>query len=1134
MPLNRSEPLAEQLSKRELEILTLLTENKTNQEIADQLHLALSSVKWFASEIYGKLGVENRRQAVRKAAELGLLEEASQPHEPAPFPSGIVTFLFTDVAGAGLLWEKLPAAMGAASAQHQAILRQAITANGGQVIQAAGDSFQAAFRLALDGLRAAHAAQQALQAASWGPTGPLKVRMGLHTGHAELDGRENPPYQAGPTLHRAGHIAAAGYGGQILLSQETADLVQYELPAGYSLLNLGHQRLGSAHRPERLYQLVAPGLTDHFPPLATGVRYPHNLPTPLTSFIGREKEISALEDLFLSQSARLVTLTGPGGTGKTRLALKAAETLLQLFPQGVWLVELAPVCESLLVTRAVAEVLGVPEETNLDLVQVLAGYLRQRRMLLILDNCEHVVAEAASLATRLLQACPQLHILATSRELLGVAGEVPFACPALSLPANTLKWTSPEGLSGLAETEAVSLFIERAQTVAPGLALTESNAPLVLEICQRLDGIPLAIELAAARTRLLSLEQIAARLDQAFRLLTGGSRSALPHHQTLKALIDWSYALLTEEERALLVRLSVFAGGWTLEAAEAVCTELLNADPAVAPAEGQRFVAPAEGQRFVAPAEGQRFVAPAEGQILELMGQLLDKSLIQIEQSPLAGAGRQGETRYRMLETVRQYAQEQMQASRQPLEALRERHLDYFLALAQRAQQKIRTQEIRRWLDTLERELDNLRLALEWSLARSLEKGLSLAAAMHWFWYMRDHYTEAMEWLERLLAADAVEQSDGLPRSPSRQAARGRALYTCNLLAVEAILGDTSQARERGLESQAIFQKLSAGSSNSPFQRDLAIATFSMADTLQDFLDCRKAFLALDDAFYVAECDLKLSDLYFDLSDFAQTAFYNEEDLALRKKIGDIDGEGFAWFVSSFLSGKRGEFALAVEQVRRSLATMEQIGNRAAREFPSSTLRLFLMAQSDYPGVLERVEIDRAMGEELNSPILQLDALSYEAFACWALHEHERAVLCAQRALHAAVDLPFPWKKLALYVLGRAALTQGDYPQAGQLFTQILPEATAISGFHDFRPIQALGVLAARQGQYRRAALLFGAQAIQAGWTLKLMCSAEREEYEQALAAARAGLGEEQFEAAWKEGGAMPAGELWPYARELP
>jgi predicted ATPase/class 3 adenylate cyclase len=1120
--MNRSEPLAEQLSKRELEILTLLAENKTNQEIADQLHLALSSVKWYAGEIYGKLGVENRRQAVKKASELGLLEEASRAPAQAPFPAGIVTFLFTDIAGAGLLWENMPAEMQAAAAQHQAILRQAIEANGGQVVQAVGDAFQAAFRLTADGLRAAQAAQQALQAASWGSTGALKVRMGLHTGPAELDSSRNPPYQAGPTLHRAGHIAAAGHGGQVLLSQEAADLVQYDLPAGYALLDLGQHRLGAVHRPERLFQLVAPGLPDHFPPLATGVRYPHNLPAPLTSFIGREKEIAALEDLFLSRSARLVTLTGPGGTGKTRLALKTAETLLQLFPQGVWLVELAPVCDSLLATRAVAEALGVPEDTHLDLVQVLSGYLRNRKMLLILDNCEHVVVEAGALATRLLQACPQLHILATSRELLGVAGEMPFACPALSLPENALKWSGPEGLAGLAETESVSLFIERAQTVAPGLALTESNAPLVMEICQRLDGIPLAIELAAARTRLLSLEQITARLDQAFRLLTGGSRSALPHHQTLKALIDWSYELLSEEERALLVRLSVFAGGWTLDAAEAVCVE----PPGPSPQPGPALQV------------GQRFVAPEEGQILELMGQLLDKSLIQIQQGPLEEASRQGETRYRMLETVRQYAQEQIQEGRQPvsgrIEALRERHLDYFLALALRAQHKLRTEEIRRWLDTLECELDNLRQALEWALAHSLEKGLSLAVAIHWFWFMRDHYAEAMEWLDKLLAADAAEQSAGLPRSQSRQAARGRALYTCNNLAVEAILGDRSQDRERGLESQAIFQKLAAESSDRPFQRDLAIATYSLAAALQDYLDCREMFLVLDDPFYIAECDLKLTVLYFSLSDFPQATFYNGEDLALRKKIGDIDGEGFAWLLCAFLTGSRGQLALAVEQARRSLSYMERVGNRAAREFPSSALRLFLMAQSDYPQVLERVEIDRTVGEELNSPLLRLDALSYEAFAYWALHDHERAVLCAQRALHAAADLPFAWKKLALYVLGRAALTQGDYPQAGQVLTQLLAEAAITPVFHDFRAIQALGVLAARQQQHRRAALLFGSQAVQVHWTLNLMCSAERGEYEQALAEARSGLSEADFDAAWKEGGAMTAGQVGQYALELP
>ena len=625
--MNSPGPLPELLSKRELEILALLVENKTNQEIADQLHLALSSIKWYTGEIYGKLGVENRKQAVQKAVELSLLDKPGrETQKPSPYPSGTVTFLFTDIEGSTPLWEKMPEAMQASVRQHHAILRQSIESNRGQVFQVVGDAFQAAFRLTSDGLRAALAAQRALQDAHWGPTGPLKVRMGLHTGSAELDGGPDAPYQVGHTLNRVARVMSAGYGGQILLSQEAANLVERELPGGVSLIDLGLHQMKGMQRTEHLYQMVSPDLPHHFPPLPTGLAHPHNLPTQLTSFIGREKELAALQELFLIQEARLVTLTGSGGTGKTRLSIKAAERLLERFPQGVWLVELAPISDPLLIPRAVAETLGVREDTSGSLIQAIARTIHNRQMLLILDNCEHVVSEAAALADFLLHHCPQLHILASSREILGVEGEIPFRVPSLSLPKGKLP------VKDLAQYEAVRLFVERARLTSPSFILTDSNAALVAQICQRLDGIPLALELAAARVRMLSLDQIAARLDHAFHLLTGGSRSALPRQQTLRALIDWSYNLLSEPERLLLQRLSVFAGGWTLEAAEKVC-----ADQTLLPTE----------------------------QILDLLGQLIDKSLVQLEMEQAESAPQQSEPgseepRCRMLETVRQYAHERL------------------------------------------------------------------------------------------------------------------------------------------------------------------------------------------------------------------------------------------------------------------------------------------------------------------------------------------------------------------------------------------------------------------------------------------------------------------------------------------
>ncbi|HEX9019027.1 MAG TPA: adenylate/guanylate cyclase domain-containing protein [Anaerolineaceae bacterium] len=1125
--------LVDPLTRREQEILALLAQDRTNAEIAQSLSLALSSVKWYAQQIYAKLGVKNRQQAVSRARELGLLEGARPPAaEASGLPSGTVCFLFTDIEGSTPLWEQMPEVMQAAVAQHHTILRQSIEAHGGQVFQVIGDAFQAAFRLTSEGLCAALAAQRGLRDAHWGPSGPLKVRMGLHTGPAELSDGKDAAYQVGHTLNRTARVMSAGHGGQVLLSQEAADLVERELPAGVSLLDLGQHHLKGMQRLEHLYQVVAEDLPHHFPPLASGVSYPHNLPVQLTSFIGREKEVAALEELFLARKARLVTLTGSGGTGKTRLALKTAETLLELFPHGIWLVELAPIADPELVPRAVAEVLGMHDEPQSSISQVLARYLRPRQTLLILDNCEHVVGAASALAGMLLQACPQLHILATSREILGVAGEVPFHCPSLSLPKGK---TTIDDLAG---SEAVQLFVQRAQTSEPGFSLTESNAPVIARICQRLDGIPLALELAAARTRMLSVEQIAARLDQVFRLLTGGARSVLPRHQTLKALIDWSYNLLSDEERALLLRLSVFAGGWTLEAAEEVCADRNSGGKSAASAAEEVYADRRDGGKSAEEvcADPTGLIVPE--QILDLMGQLLDKSLVQIEgpdesEPPHSGEGPHSgeaphyhEARYRMLETVRQYARERS-VEGGDVETLRERHLDYYLALALRAEPHLRGPDASYWLDLLDRELDNFRLALEWSLGGSVVKGLAMVAALRWLWHTRDHRAEGVEWLDKLLASDE-SQSQAQPRDAAAWVARGRALYIWNALAITDLLGDPVQTRQRGLESRAIFQKLN-DETGGGFQLDLARASYSMMVSLEDGLAVRQAFLKLGDRFSLAETAMFLSAIQIGNNDLDSAERFVDENLALRRELGDADGEGFAYFLSSVIATMRGRYDQAVELAQRSLSTMKQVDNKYAEEFPRAIIRMALMAQGEYQQVIERVEIDRAFGKELNSQVLLIDADSYAGYVAWALQDYDRAVQIANKVLEMCRGFPYNWRKMALYVLGRVALSQGNFSQAREYLLDARVKTVVTETFHDYLAVHALGVLAAAQQQYRRAAVLFGAQAGPGSATLNLMCPAERESQAQAVAAARAALGEDAFNEAWEYGKSMSDAEARSY-----
>lgn len=603
-------------------------------------------------------------------------------------PVGTITFIFTDIVGSTQLWEQHPQSMGLSLARHDAILREAIESNNGLVVKMTGDGLHAAFSTAGDALLASIATQMALIAEPWPQTQPIQVRMALHTGQAEW--REGDYY--GQAVNRAARIMSVAAGGQIVLSAVTAELVRDRLPDGVSLRNLGQHRLRSLDRPERIYQLSHPDLPFEFPPLKSSITIPNNLPAQLTSFIGRDEEMQQIKHLLIpgrsgdegyadTSAHRLITLTGPGGTGKTRLSLQVAGDLLEHFPDGAWLVELAPVTEPELVLQALATVLGLQEQPSRPLITMLAEFLRRQKLLLILDNCEHVIDACAHIANVLLSSCPTLTILASSREALGIAGERAFRVRSLPLPADGMNLS----VQRLADFAAIRLFVDRAEAVKPEFSMTPDIAPAVLQICQRLDGIPLAIELAAARVRVLSPQQIADRLDDRFRLLTGGSRTALPRQRTLQALIDWSYDLLSELECILLRRLSVFSGGWRLEAAEVITgTEPIEAY-----------------------------------EVLDLMEQLVNKSLVVAEETDWG-------LRYHMLETVRQYAQEKLAAQNEANE-VRERHLAYFMEQIRLAEDAMIELNPEVFNENLAAEADNLRSAQAWSLEHDLIAAIKMA-----------------------------------------------------------------------------------------------------------------------------------------------------------------------------------------------------------------------------------------------------------------------------------------------------------------------------------------------------------------------------------------------------------------------
>jgi len=666
-------------------------------------------------------------------------------------PTGTITFLFTDIEGSSRLWERHPVDMGPAVSRHDEILRTAIEKNGGYVFKTVGDAFYAAFHTAPDALKATVEAQRALFEEEWGDTGPLRVRMGLNTGHAEF--RDNDYF--GGTLNRLARITNVAHGGQVLISYSTAELLWDVLPGGVSLHDLGERRLRSHNRAEHLFQLCATGLPADFPPLRSVELHPNNLPTQLTPFVGREKDLEAIKGMAGGQ--RLLSLIGPGGAGKTRLALEAGSEALDRFNDGVWLVELALVQDSTRVLATVANVFDVRDEPDRPLKDTLLHYLRNKQLLLIIDNCEHLVSACAELADDILQFCPQVRIVATSRFALGIRGETTYSVPPLSM-LDLWKYRDPEDRTAeiVGQYDAAKLFVERAKAVKPSFALTDTNAADVARICYRLDGIPLAIELAAARIRVLSPAQIVDRLSDRFRLLRGGS-GQLPHQQTLKALIDWSYDLLSEEEKNLFRRLAVFSGGRTIEAVEAVCA----------------------GDSV------------DEFEVLDLLQQLADKSLIVIEEPD-------GENpRCTMIETVWQYARDKFESADDAGE-IQDRHLDYYLDLSEQAAPNLFGASLAEWLNRLDSERLNIRLALNYAgrTPGAVKRGLRMVGNLQRAFEIRGNLEESARLVSMILSH---------PEAQEPTLDRGHALETAGRIAWSR--DRYAESREYYLQAREIFEK---------------------------------------------------------------------------------------------------------------------------------------------------------------------------------------------------------------------------------------------------------------------------------------------------------------------------------------
>lgn len=784
-------------------------------------------------------------------------DESPSIVEPAGnLPTGKVTFLLTDVEGSTRLWEAHSVEMSQALARHDDLIRESVGSCGGVIVKTRGegDSTFTVFRSAGDAVSCALKLQGSLLSEEWPGGLAIRVRMSLHTGIAEL--RENDYY--GRDVNRSARLREVAHGGQIIASQAVRDSVRDPVPGGGSFVDLGLHYLRDLARPEHLYQLSRPNLPDKFPAVRRLESRSTNLPLQLTSFVGRHQELQEVGDLL--SETRMLTLTGSGGCGKTRLALEVGARVAGDYPDGVFLVELGALNDPALVTQTALGALSIREEGRSDAFEALSNFLLEKNLLLILDNCEHLVAACADLADRLLRVLPDLRVLTTSRQPLNIAGETTYRVPSLPVPDPE----SSPSVDDLMRFESVRLFVDRAAHVDSTFSLTTENADAVARICSRLDGIPLAIELAAARIRAFSPQAIAERLDDRFTFLTGGSRTALPRQQTLKALVDWSYDQLDDVERTLLRRLSVFAGGFNLESVEGVCL-------------------------------GDELRA---GSHIDLVSALVDKSIVVFEEGS-------GGARYFLRETIRDYSGDRLGESGEA-EVTRDSHLEWFLSLAERSEPDVTTSG---WLQAMEDDHDNLRAALQWAIRREFaDAALRLTGALARLWTTHGHLSEGRRWLEEALAS-------GTEPAP---AVRAKALNAAGALAW--MQGDHNAAITKYEEALALRRSLADPAGIAATLANLGIVSYSQgqyAEARSRYEESLKIWREIGDSQGIARSLDNLGNLAQEEGDYVEAQRLYEESLDISRRLQD------KWLIARSLNNL-GEVALLRGDLRRARETFDE------------------------------------------------------------------------------------------------------------------------------------------------------------------------------------------------------------------
>jgi predicted ATPase/class 3 adenylate cyclase/DNA-binding CsgD family transcriptional regulator len=829
-------------------------------------------------------------------------------------PSGTVTLLFTDIEGSTLLLQQLGERYASVLNGYRDLLRTAFSEYHGHEVDTQGDGFFVVFVRAREAIQATVAAQRALTTHSWPEGVAVRVRVGLHTGEPSLVGEG----YVGLDVHYAARIMQAAHGGQVLLSQTTHDLIEYELPFGVSLRDLGKHHLKDLQRPAHLYQLVIVGLPADFSPLKTLDSRPNNLPVQLTPLIGREKAVAAVQYLLQREDVRLVTLTGPAGTGKTRLGLQVAAELSDLFPDGVYFVNLAPISDPDLVVPVLTQTLNIKEIAGQTLLDLLKAYLHWKHLLLLLDNFEQVI-DAAVYVAAILAACPNLKVLVTSRMTLHIRSEQEFSVPPLTVP-------DPKDLPdlvALSQYEAVELFLSRAQAARPEFQLSNTNAPIIAEICARLDGLPLAIELAAARIKLLPPQALLTRLSQRLAVLTGGPRDTPARHQTLRNTIAWSYSLLTTQEQQLFRRLSVFVAGCTLEAIEAVCTTLDTESASL--------------------------------QVLDGVTSLIDKSMLQqMEQGS-------NELRLVMLETIREYGLEVLSAHDEK-EMTQRAHADYYLRLSEEADLELAGAQQVVWLERLELEHDNLRAALGWFLERgeagqSMEMALRLAAALWRFWEYHSHWSEGETFLERALAGS--KGVEGPVQMKVLKATAHIAFVRTDFDRAEALSQEClARCRELG-DTAGIALSLRILGAIAESRSNFGVAYSLTEESLT-------LFKVVGDKEGIGWSLQNLAGLVSLQGEYTRAISLREEGLALFREVGNIEGTAFLLDgLAVLLILSQGDLATGRALLEESLARCREVGHKEGIAGALGLLGQVTLLQGDAVKARSLLEESVALAREI-------------------------------------------------------------------------------------------------------------------------------------------------------------------------